>query len=604
MSTTVEIPEPPRSQVNGGRPFVTTFLDHLVSKKIVPKEIAEQIAQDALLRGNKNKKTLVEILVEDFKINSEELFDEVAHFYSFKILKLGESNSRRLTTQKVGKILGELPRTVVDEIRKYKVIPFELSQDNPEKVLIASPNPSDREVHRVARAFPFQKFEVCYMKESEWQDFMRQVGLEKQIAISGLDSREQAFEVDEDLDGLLDVEIHKGQLVQMLDNVFAEGVRAGASDIHVIPKGYRKTSISFRIDGQLTEWYSIEDARSEAVVAVVKGRGLGLDRFERMAAQDGSAQKQVDDQTIRYRMSVLPVISREIGGKLESVVIRILKDADASVSLETIGFDQYSLKWFSESISRPHGMIILTGPTGCGKSTTLIAALRSVMRPTRNTITVEDPVEYLIDGARQVKLNSKLSFEEALRAILRHDPDVVMVGEIRDQITADIGIKLANTGHLTFSTLHTNDAPSAISRLFKIGVEPFLIAQALNIVVAQRLLRRLCMHCREPLEHLDDNLLARLGFTQDDVDEATFFRAKGCSRCVNGFKGRVAIHESLYMTPEIRELVIDSTDKVDVDLMRAMALAHGMQTLRASGLQLVKKGISTIEEVASMTVQD
>ncbi len=603
MSSTVEIPEAPRVPANGGRPFVTTFLDHLVAKKIVSKEIAEQLSQDAL-RGNKNKKTLVEILIEDFKINSESLFEEVAHFYSFKTLKLGESNSRRLSTQKVGKILAELPKNILDEVRKYKVVPFELSQDNPDKVLVASPNPSDREVHRVARAFPFQKFEVCYMKESEWQDFMRQVGLEKQVALSGLDSKDQAFELDEDLDNLLDVEIHKGQLVAMLDNVFAEGVRAGASDIHIIPKGYRKTSISFRIDGQLTEWYSIEDARSEAVVAVVKGRGLGLDRFERMAAQDGSAQKVVDDQTIRYRMSVLPVISREIVGKLESVVIRILKDADASVSLETIGFDDYSLKWFTESISRPHGMIILTGPTGCGKSTTLIAALRSVMKPTRNTITVEDPVEYLIDGARQVKLNSKLSFEEALRAILRHDPDVVMVGEIRDQITADIAIKLANTGHLTFSTLHTNDAPSAISRLFKIGVEPFLIAQALNIVVAQRLLRRLCVHCREPLKNLDDNLLARLGFTQDDVEEATFFKAVGCSRCVGGFKGRVAIHESLFMTPEIRELVIDSTDKVDVDLMRATALAHGMQTLRASGLQLVKRGITTIEEVASMTVQD
>ncbi|MDH4069200.1 MAG: ATPase, T2SS/T4P/T4SS family, partial [Ignavibacteria bacterium] len=167
----------------------------------------------------------------------------------------------------------------------------------------------------------------------------------------------------------------------------------------------------------------------------------------------------------------------------------------------------------------------------------------------------------------------------------------------------DIAIKLANTGHLTFSTLHTNDAPSAISRLFKIGVEPFLLAQALNIIVAQRLLRRLCKKCRQPAGGIDDHVLARLGFSQDDAEEATLFKAVGCPDCVEGYKGRVAIHESLYITPEIRELIIESNDRVDVDLIRATAFAHGMQTLRSSGLQLVKKGITTIEEVASLTVQ-
>ena len=618
MPSFVDAPEAPRQTDNASedqqesvrkkekspaRPFVTSFLEHLVSKKIVTKEIVRQLADDPGRIG-RNKKTLIDVLVQDFKVNSEQLREEVAHFYSFKILNLHDPSPLRLTPSRINKLLLELPESLLEDISKHKVLPFMFAEGQNEKVLIATPSPSDREVYRIAREFPFKKFELCYMRDAEWNELWRQVSSERQVAISGLDTHDEQFDADDDIDNMLDLEINRGQLIALLDNIFVEATRAGASDIHIVPKGIRKTSIRFRIDGQLNEWYSIDDARSEAIIAVVKGRGIGLDRFERMMAQDGSAQKEIDGQIIRFRMSVLPIISRELGGKLESVVVRILKDADASVSLETIGFDEYSLKWFSESIARPHGMVILTGPTGSGKSTTLIAALRSVMKPTLNTITVEDPVEYLIEGARQVKLNPKLNFEDALRAILRHDPDIVMVGEIRDQMTADIGIKLANTGHLTFSTLHTNDAPSAISRLFKIGIEPFLLAQALNIVVAQRLLRRICKKCRKRVKQVDDNTLARLGFTQDDAEEATIYEAVGCQECVGGYKGRVAIHESLYITPEMRELIIESAEKIDVDLIRATAFAHGMQTLRYAGLQLVKKGVTTLEEVASMTVQD
>jgi type IV pilus assembly protein PilB len=345
----------------------------------------------------------------------------------------------------------------------------------------------------------------------------------------------------------------------------------------------------------------VEDARAEAVIAVVKGRGTNLDRFERLAAQDGSAQKVVDGQTVRFRVSIIPVVSRELTGKFESVVIRILRDADASVSLKTIGFDPYSLEVFQEAIRKPHGMVILTGPTGSGKSTTLVAALRSVMTPALNTITVEDPVEYLLEGARQVKLSHKLDFDSAVRAILRHDPDIVMVGEMRDRITADIAIKLANTGHLTFSTLHTNDAPSAVSRLFKMGVEPFLIGQALNIVVAQRLVRRLCERCKAPAEDVQAPVLARAGFAAEEIRTVRLFRAVGCINCVDGYKGRTAIHESLYVTPEVRSIIMESGDRVDVDGIRAAAMRHGMRGLRRSGLDLVKHGVTTLDEILAST---
>jgi type IV pilus assembly protein PilB len=323
-----------------------------------------------------------------------------------------------------------------------------------------------------------------------------------------------------------------------------------------------------------------------------------------MAAQDGSAQKVIDNQIVRFRISILPIISRELGGKFESVVIRILKDADASVSMETIGFDAYSLRMFKEAIAQPHGMVVLTGPTGSGKSTTLVAALRAVMSPTMNTISVEDPVEYLLEGARQIKLNHKLSFDDALRAILRHDPDIVMVGEIRDRTTADIAIKLANTGHLTFSTLHTNDAAGAVSRLFKIGVEPFLIAQAMNIIVAQRLVRKLCDRCKTPVEKPSDAFLARAGFTQDEAESLAFYKPVGCPNCINGYKGRTAIHESLSFTREIRDTILDSGDRIDMNSVKEAAIRHGMQTLRRSGLDLVKKGITTIEEIIANTTNE
>jgi type IV pilus assembly protein PilB len=587
------------------RPYVASFLQYLIKNQIVSEDTALLASSARQASNGKTRRTLVDILVTDFGMPREVLYDQVARFYSFRIIDINERSTRKLLPSTVSKILLGLHETISQLAIKHKVLPYETAENQPEKILVVTPNPLSREASGVARYFPYKKFEICYLREQDWDDFWRQVSREMEIAVRGLDPLQSQFEIEEvDLDSVLDMEINRGQLVALIENVFADAVRVGASDIHVVPRGARKTSVLFRIDGQLSEWFCIEDSRAEAVIAVVKGRGLGLDRFERMAAQDGSAQKVVDNVTIRFRMSVLPVISRELTGKFESVVIRILKDADASVSLETIGFDSYSLQWFREAIAKPHGMVILTGPTGCGKSTTLIAALRTVMKPTLNTITVEDPVEYLIDGARQVKLNHKLSFDDAMRSILRHDPDIVMVGEIRDHITADISIKLANTGHLTFTSLHTNDAPSAVSRLFKIGVEPFLIAQALNIVVAQRLVRKLCIGCRQPVESLDDHLLAKVGFSQDDADRGTFFKAVGCPHCVGGYKGRTAIHETLYVTQRIRDIILDSTSKIDVDEIRAEAVAHGMSSLRVAGLELVKKGVTTIEEVISTTAHE
>lgn len=593
----------------GGSPvqqkrYASAFLDHLVRNHIVSDAIAAEVSTYLQTNRGTERRRLLDLLVEGYSIPRDVLTRELALFYSFRIIDINERSLRRFDGAQMMKMIDALSPSAYRLAMRHKVLPFETAEGQPDKVVVVTPNPTDREVADVARAFPYPKHEICYMKEADWDLLWHQAQMQKDPAASAGVGETLIEESDAELDSLLDREIEGSQLVNLVSNVFIDAVRVGASDIHIVPRGVRKTEISFRIDGQLTHWYTIEDTRAEAVIAVVKGRGLGLDRFERMAAQDGHAQRVVDDQIIRFRMSVLPIISKELTGKFESVVIRILRDADASVSLETIGLDGYSLERFKDAISKPHGMVILTGPTGSGKSTTLVAALRSVMKPSLCTITVEDPVEYLLEGARQVKLNHKLSFDDAMRAILRHDPDIIMVGEIRDRVTADIAIKLANTGHLTFSTLHTNDAASVVSRLFKIGIEPFLIAQALNIVVAQRLVRKLCEKCKKPGKPLGAPALLKAGFNEEELADLQLHEPVGCMHCVGGFKGRTAIHETLYVTQEIRDIILNSNERIDTEAIARAAMGNGMRRLRRSGLELAKRGITSLDEVVSTTTND
>ncbi len=588
------------------RKYASAFLEHLVRNRILSDKIATEASTYIQEQKGIEKRRITEILAEEFAVSKDVLARELAQFYSFRIVDVHERSLRRLDNLTIMKAVEGLAGPAYRLAMRHKVLPFETAEGQLDKILVATPNPTDREASEVARAFPYAKHELCYLKESDWDEWWQQITNDKNQTGPGVTSVGDGFlELnDAELNSALEREIDSSQLVNLVNNIFTDAVRTGASDIHIVPKAARRTEVSFRIDGELTSWYTIEDTRAEAVIAVVKGRGLGLDRFERMAAQDGQAQKNVDDQLIRFRMSVLPIISKEMTGKFESVVIRILKDAHASVSLEAIGLDAYSLERFKAAISKPHGIVIVTGPTGSGKSTTLVAALRTVMNPSLCTITVEDPVEYLLEGARQVKLNHKLSFDDAIRAILRHDPDIVMVGEIRDRATADIAIKLANTGHLTFSTLHTNDAASVVSRLFKIGVEPFLIAQALNIVVAQRLVRKLCEKCKRPVKDLNRKGLLNAGFQEEDLSSLRLFEPVGCSSCVGGFKGRRAIHETLYVTPEIRETIINSGEKIDSDAINRAAVKDGMRTLRRTGLELAKQGLSSVDEVVSATTLD
>jgi len=584
--------------------------DLLVEKAVLSSEQL-LLALDILSRETQEKRRrLPQVLVDDLKIDHDKVYREIADYYAFRKIEITQDATDDEDLAFIRKELNALPAAIRAMALENRVLPFKEDTDRPGRLLVATPDPTRREVYSIARSFSFQKFEICYVRLAQWQDLWQRVNISRAgYATLESDARDEmvqaGFDEDADLyEQVLEEEISRSGLVNLVESIFIDAVRMGASDIHVFPRGERKTEFHFRIDGRLTLWYTNTETRAEAVSAVVKDRALNLDRFERNTAQDGFAQFLIDKKTVRFRLSVIPTVGKELKSKFESIVIRVLQEPKFSTQLEDIGFEGYSLTYFKKAIEKPYGMVIVTGPTGSGKSTTLFSALRAVMDPSLNVITVEDPVEYFIDGARQVKLNPKLDFEGALRAILRHDPDIVMVGEIRDKLTAEIAIKLANTGHLTLATLHTNDAASAVSRLFKMGVEPFLIAYTINVVLAQRLLRKLCDRCKTVDPDPDRQALIRLGMAEEEIDSTAIYLPVGCPHCLKGYKGRRAIYEALYFTKAIRQQILRAGDAVDEESIRVQALKQGMQTLRTSGIEMMKKGITTLEEVATVTIEE
>ena len=584
--------------------------DLLVEKGIItPHDLLGAI--DILSKeDSKTRRKLPQVLVDELHLDRDKIYQEIANFYAFRTIDLAKEVPTDESVNFMRQELNNLPVAIKTLALENRVLPLMVDRDRPDRLLVVTPDPTKREVYTIARAFSFPKFEICYVRLSQWQELWQRVNIGRS-AYADLESdtgKEGVLgEMEEDnelYEQALEEEINRSGLVELVERIFMDAVRVGASDIHVMPRGEKKTEFHFRIDGRLSLWYTHSETRAEAVSAVVKDRAMNLDRFERNTAQDGFAQFIVDKKNVRFRVSVIPIVGKELKSKFESIVIRVLQEPNFSTRLQELGFDDYSANQFRKSIDKPYGMIVVTGPTGSGKSTTLFSALKTVMDPTLNVITVEDPVEYFIDGARQVKLNPKLDFDGALRAILRHDPDIVMVGEIRDRITAELAIKLANTGHLTFATLHTNDAVSAIARLYKMGVEPFLIAYTINIILGQRLIRKLCDRCKAPATDVEKEGLMKLGVTEAEISKAKICRPVGCANCLKGFKGRIPIFEALYFNKAIRHLVLQADKNIDEESLRNQAFKDGMQTLRQNGLSVVLKGITTLEEVAAVTVED
>ena len=599
-----EFATPPLSIVvsNGQRADgISGFVEQLIRKGVVSAGTVQEAVRLKKSRKGEDKRALFLLLIEEFNIDREQVYAEFTQYYSFKTIDLASLQLDVEAISFINKALEGLSPRVRDLTRSIKVLPLRILAGDAPKLQLVSPDPTNPEIPAIAKSLSFSKYEVCYISLKEYEELFRQLVIESQ---SHATPQVMEYIEEDDTEEDLDEEIRKGHLAELIDNLLSDAVRVGASDIHIVPKGIRKTEVHFRVDGRLKLWNTLEDCRAEAVSAVIKEAAKGPDRFERMMAQDGFIQRIVDGRITRFRVSIIPIMGKDLKIKIESIVIRVLSDPEDSITVESLGFSPYALERFKKAISKPHGLVILTGPTGSGKSTTLLAAVRAVMDPGLNIITVEDPVEYFIEGTRQVKLNPKLDFEGALRAILRHDPDIVMVGEIRDKSTADLGVKLANTGHLTFSTLHTNDAPSVIARLYKMGVEPFLLAYAVNIIVAQRLMRKLCPRCKVPDTEILPQALARIGFPEDQIASTTFYRPIGCMHCIGGYKGRKAIHEVLYFTKEIRKLILEAGSFINEDALRELAVKQGMTTLREAGIELLKQGITTIEEVGATTTDD
>ena len=385
-------------------------------------------------------------------------------------------------------------------------------------------------------------------------------------------------------------------IVKLVNGILVNAVKIGASDIHVEPyeTNFR---VRYRLDGIMRTVMNLPLKIRNATISRLKIMSK-LDIAERRLPQDGRIKLKLGKKKeVDFRVSTLPCLFGE------KVVLRILDKGNLTLDLTKLGFERKALDDFTEAVNSPYGMVLVTGPTGSGKTTTLYSALSQINTTEINIMTAEDPVEYNLSGINQVQMKEDigLNFAAALRSFLRQDPDVIMVGEIRDFETAEIGVKAALTGHLVLSTLHTNDAPSTINRLLNMGIEPFLVASSVILILAQRLARKICSNCKSP-DAIPPQTLINAGFKPDEATGWTPFKGKGCDLCTNtGFKGRVALYEVMPIGEEIRELILQGAT---ADEIKKKAISLDVRTLRMSGLQKVKEGVTTLDEVIDTTFSD
>jgi len=414
------------------------------------------------------------------------------------------------------------------------------------------------------------------------------VNVESIIAGVGEDDVEVVESKEEDLD--LEKAAGESPVIRLVNYIIADAVKQGASDIHIEPQE-KKLKVRFRIDGVLFEAMSPPHQMHPAIISRLKVMS-NLDISERRLPQDGRIRAMIHGRKLDLRLSTLPTVSGE------KAVMRILDTRSIQVTLDALGMDEDTLAIWKRQIDQPHGIILVTGPTGSGKTTTLYASLGQMDRNELNISTVEDPVEYHLNGVNQVQAHEKIgmTFSAALRSLLRQDPDVVMVGEIRDAETAKIAIQASLTGHLVLSTLHTNDAPSSVTRLINIGVEPYLIGAAVNATLAQRLCRRICENCKTPLKATDE---VQQHLSMHGIAIGEMYQGEGCDKCRNtGYSGRVGLYELLLLDDHLRDKVVSNPNVTE---FRRVCVERGMVTLRIDGFRKVAQGKTTVDEVLRVT---
>jgi len=402
-------------------------------------------------------------------------------------------------------------------------------------------------------------------------------------------------DVEDDTTDLSAINDEDSPIVKLVNKMILDACNTGASDIHIEPFE-KKVIVRYRKDGCLYEAMSLPKRMQNNITSRIKIMSK-LDIAEKRKPQDGKFQMKIGNKAVDFRVSILPVVWGE------KTVFRILDSSNLALDIKGLGFEPKALEDYLWACAQPYGMILVTGPTGSGKSTTLYSAVKHIAAPDINLVTVEDPVEYQLEGINQVPVNPKagLTFGGALRSILRQDPDVVLLGEIRDQETLEIAVKAALTGHQVLSTLHTNDAPSTITRMVDMGMDPFMIASSTLLICAQRLGRKLCVNCKKRVE-VNKDVLMRLGVLEEDlVNPPELYEPVGCPRCAAGYKGRFALLETMRMTETIKRMVVDRANIADV---KKQALQEGMLTLRRTGLLNALRGKTSLQEIEASTMAD
>ena len=553
--------------------------------------ITEKQLQEALKIQKQNpEKRIGEILVELKYLTDEELLNALSMQFGIPIVNLSKYEIK----DDIIKILPE------DMIKKYKVIPINRFGNT---LILAVDDPSNIAAIDDIKFYTGYNIDIVIASIKDIKATIDRI-FDNTSAIDTINSKfdldDIEYEAGDDDDENADIstiekETQEGPVVKLVNYILTEAVKRKVSDIHIeqFEKSFR---VRYRIDGVLTEFMKLPMKMRNAIVSRIKIMSH-LNIAERRVPQDGRIKLKYDkNKEIDFRVSTLPTLFGE------KVVLRLLDKSNLQLDLKVLGFEKRELQLFHEAIQKPYGMILVTGPTGSGKTTTLYSALTELNKIDVNISTAEDPVEYNLEGINQVQIREQvgLTFAAALRSFLRQDPDIILVGEMRDLETAEIGVKAALTGHLVLSTLHTNDAPGTVTRLIDMGVEPFLISSSLLLVVAQRLARKICSNCKKEIK-IDKKVLRRYGVPEHELDDFKVFKGEGCDVCNGtGYKGRVALYEIMPMTEELRDIVTRGATTLEI---KEVAIKEGMKTLRDVGLMKVNQGITTLEEVSRVTIQ-
>lgn len=567
------------------------FDKRLTSILLKRKKIDQETLDDVVTRAESEGQSLTAVLIETKSVSEEDLLVTLAQ----------ETNLPPVNVTKLSPDEGVLQILPENLANYYQVIPITkignmltLAVSNPFDILKLD----DIQIVTGCTVRPVLSTDVSikeaipeiYNKGREMvQDLLENMD-DPELDIKEASSSEEMDELN------LGDDEDQAPVVKLINLIIFEGIRSKASDIHIEPME-KMVRVRYRIDGRCRESITPPKKMHNSISSRIKIMS-GLDIAERRRPQDGKFQLRIDGRQVDFRVSTLPTIHGE------KVVLRILDSGNLALNLDSLNFEKKSLADIREAISKPYGMTLVTGPTGSGKSTTLYSCIREVLSPEENIVTVEDPVEYQLAGVNQVQVNVKrgMTFAGALRSILRQDPDTILLGEIRDQETVEIAVKAALTGHLVFSTLHTNDASSTITRMVDMGVDPFLVASSVMCVAAQRLARRLCQECKQVLEANPpkEHLLA-LGFVEEELDEIKLYNAVGCPRCVEGYKGRFAILETMPLNEDLRRVIIEGGSAIDI---KTKSMQQEMISLRRCGLLNAMRGVTTVEEVLQTTVGD